>query len=91
MALSTGQLSHSNMTTGQAIALTESCGFWIFVGKVMPLLINKMSRLIIALLPRSKSLLNLLRFTLRDNISSMFYVFLRMMVFCYFDWRIIAL
>ena len=46
------------MTTGQAIALTESYGFWIFVGKVMPLLINKMSRLIIALLPRSKSLLN---------------------------------
>ena len=44
-------------TTGKAIALTKNYGFWIFVGKVMSLLINKMSRLIIALLPRSKSLL----------------------------------
>ena len=44
------QLSHPYMTTGKAIALT----IWTFVGKVMPLLFNKLSRLVIAFLPRSK-------------------------------------
>ena len=47
------QLSHSYMTTVKTIALTR----WIFVGKVMPLLFNMLSRLIIAFLPRSKHLL----------------------------------
>ena len=46
------QLSHSNMTTGKTIALTR----WAFVGKVMSLLLNTLSRFIIALLPRSKRL-----------------------------------
>ena len=44
------QLSHPHMTTGETIALTR----WTFVGKVMSLLFNKLSRLVIAFLPRSK-------------------------------------
>ena len=44
------QLSHPYMTTGKAIALTK----WTFVGKVMSLLFNMLSRLVIAFLPRSK-------------------------------------
>ena len=47
------QLSHPYMTTGKTIALTR----WIFVGKVMSLLSNMLSRLVIAFLPRSKHLL----------------------------------
>ena len=47
------QLSHPYMTTGKAIALTR----WTFVGKVMSLLFNMLSRLVIAFLPRSKCLL----------------------------------
>ena len=47
------QLSHPYMTTGKTIALTR----WIFVGKVMSLLFNMLSRFIIAFLPRSKHLL----------------------------------
>ena len=47
------QLSHPYMTTGKAIPLTR----WTFVGKVMSLLFNMLSRLVIAFLPRSKHLL----------------------------------
>ena len=47
------QLSHLYMTTGKAIALTRQT----FVGKVMPLLFNMLSRLVISFLPRSKRLL----------------------------------
>ena len=47
------QLSHPYMTTGKNIALTR----WTFVGKVMSLLFNMLSRLVITLLPRSKHLL----------------------------------
>ena len=47
------QLSHPYMTTGKTIALTR----WTFVGKVMPLLFNMLSRLVIIFLPRSKCLL----------------------------------
>ena len=47
------QLSHPYMTTGKTIALTG----WTFVSKVMSLLFNMLSRLIIAFLPRSKHLL----------------------------------
>ena len=46
------QLSHPCMTTGKTIALTR----WIFVGKVMSLLFNMLSRFVIAFLPRSKPL-----------------------------------
>ena len=45
------QLSHSYMTTGKTIALIR----WIFVGKVMSLLFNMLSRLVITFLPRSVS------------------------------------
>ena len=48
-----GQLSHLYMTTGKTIALTR----WNFVGKVMSLLFNMLSRLVITFLPRSKRLL----------------------------------
>ena len=52
-AFFTIQLSHPYMTTGKTIALTR----WIFVGKVMSLLLNMLSRLVITFLPRSKRLL----------------------------------
>ena len=48
------QLSHPYMTTGKTIALTRC----IFVGKVMSLLFNMLSRFVIAFLPRSKRLLH---------------------------------
>ena len=48
-----GQLSHPYMTTGKTIALTR----WTFVGKVMSLFFNMLSRLVITFLPRSKHLL----------------------------------
>ena len=47
------QLSHPYMTTGKTIALIR----WTFVGKVMSLLFNMLSRFVIAFLPRSKRLL----------------------------------
>ena len=49
----TVQLSHPYMTTGKTIALTR----WTFAGKVMSLLLNMLSRLVITFLPRSKHLL----------------------------------
>ena len=52
-AFFTVQLSHLYMTTGKIIALTKRT----FVGKVMSLLLNMLSRLVITFLPRSKHLL----------------------------------
>ena len=52
-AFFTAQLSHPYMTTGKTTALTRR----IFVGKVMSLLLNMLSRLVITFLPRSKHLL----------------------------------
>ena len=52
-AFFTVQLSHSYMTTGKTIAFTR----WTFVGKVMSLLFNMLSRLVITFLQRSKHLL----------------------------------
>ena len=52
-AFFTVQLSHPYMTTGKTIALTR----WTFVGKVMSLFLNMLSRLVITFLPRSKCLL----------------------------------
>ena len=52
-AFFTVQFSYPYMTTGETIALTR----WTFVGKVMSLLFNMLSRLVITLLPRSKCLL----------------------------------
>ena len=47
------QLSHPYMTTGKTIPLTR----WTFIGKVMSLLFNMLSRLVITFLPKSKRLL----------------------------------
>ena len=47
------QLSHPYMTTGKTIALNR----WTFVGKVMSLLFNKLSKLVMTFLPRNKRLL----------------------------------
>ena len=52
-AFFTVQLSHPYMTTGKTIALTR----WTFVGKIMSLLFNMLSRLAVTFLPRSKRLL----------------------------------
>ena len=46
------QLSHPYMTTGKTIAVTR----WTFVGKVLSLLFNMLSRFVIAFIPRSKCL-----------------------------------
>ena len=48
------QLSHPYMTTRKTIALTR----WTFVGKLMSLFLNMLSRLVITFLPRSKSFFN---------------------------------
>ena len=53
LAFFTVQLSHPYMTTGKTITLAR----WTFVGKVMSLFFNMLSRLLIAFLPRSKHLL----------------------------------
>ena len=53
LAFFTVQLSHPYMTTGKTIALTGRT----FVGKVISLLFNRLSRLVITFLPRSKCLL----------------------------------
>ena len=47
------QLSHPYMTTGKTMSLTR----WTFISKLMSLLFNRLSRLVIAFLPRSKCLL----------------------------------
>ena len=52
-AFFTVQVSHPYVTTGKTIALTR----WTFVGKVISLLFNILSRLVITFLPRSKRLL----------------------------------
>ena len=52
-AFFTVQLLHPYMTTGKTIALIR----WTFVGKVMSLLFNMLSRLVITFLPRSKRVL----------------------------------
>ena len=58
------QLSHPYMTTGKTIALTR----WTFVGKVMSLLFNMLSTLVITFLPRSKHPLISFNFTVSPSI-----------------------
>ena len=66
------QLSKLYMTTGKVIALTR----WIFVGKVMSLLFNMLSRLVIIFLPRSKCLLiSWLRLPSADIVHHCFHCF----------------
>ena len=59
------QLSYPHMTTGKTIALTRQTS----VGKVMSLLFNMMSRLVIAFLPRSKTSYQLLSLKIGDTLS----------------------
>ena len=66
LAFFTVQLSHPYMITGKAIALTR----WTFVGKVMSLVFNMLSRLVITVLPRSKSLLIKIPFLGIDKLIS---------------------
>jgi len=71
-AFFTIQLSHPYVTTGKTIALTR----WTFVGKVMSLLLNMLSRLVITFLPRSKRLLiSWLQAPLHIHISPHFWIF----------------
>ena len=56
-AFFTVHLSHSYMTTGKSRALTRWKIWHYFVGKVMSLLLNMLSRLVITFLPKSKHLL----------------------------------
>ena len=51
------KLSHPYMTTGKTMALTMNYKLQTFIGKVMPLLFNTLSRFVIAFLPKSKFLL----------------------------------
>ena len=62
-AFFTVQLSHPYMTTGRTIALTRRT----FVGKVMSLLFNMLSRLVITFLPKSKHLLILTPWLILEN------------------------
>ena len=64
-AFFTVQLSHPYMTTGKTTVLTR----WTFVGKVMSLLLNMLSRLVITFLPRSKCLLISFKLNLNLNIN----------------------
>ena len=70
-AFFTVQLSHPYMTTGKTIALTR----WTFVGKVMSLLFNMLSRLVITFLPRSKHLLILIFTTIVQYKKQVCYVY----------------
>ena len=60
------QLSHPSMTTGKTIALP----LWTSVGKVMSLLFNMLSRLVIAFLPRSKHLNFMAAVTVHSNFGA---------------------
>ena len=87
-AFFTVQLSHPYMTTGKTIALTR----WSFAGKVMSLLFNMLSRLVITFLPRSKNLLisrlqspsAVILEPLKNKISHCFHCFLCFPI--YFPW-----
>ena len=61
----TVQLSHPYMNTGKTIALTR----WTFVGKVMSLLFNMLSRLVITFLPKSKRLFRCRYFHFTLNVA----------------------
>ena len=53
-AFFTAQLSHLYVTTGKTIALTIALTIWTFVGKVMSLLFNMVSRFVMVFFPKSK-------------------------------------
>ena len=66
------QLSHPYMTAGKTIALTR----WTFVDKVMSLLLNMLSRLVITFLPRSKPLNFMAAITICSNfgVFALYYI-----------------
>ena len=66
-AFFTIQLSHPHMTTGKTIALTR----WIFVGKVISLLLNMLSRLVITFLSRSKHILGCVIHLIEDQLRGL--------------------
>ena len=66
LAFFTVQLSHPYMTTGKTIDLTR----WTFVGKVIALLFNILSRLVINFLPRSKHLQMQAQMTINPYVES---------------------
>ena len=83
------RLSHPYMTTGKTIALTR----WTFVGKVMSLLFNMLSRLVIVFLPRSKHLLIswlqspfVVIFRAQENSLSLFPLFPHLFAMKWWDW-----
>ena len=89
-AFFTVQLSHQYMTTGKTIAMTR----WTFVDKVMSLLFNMLSRLVIAFLPRSKRLLiswlqspSAMIFGAQENkVCHLFPLFPHLFVMKWWDW-----
>ena len=83
------QLSHPYMTTGKTIALTRQT----FVGKVMSLLLNILSRLVIAFLPRSRRLSiswpqspSAVIFRAQENKDYHFLLFPRLFTMKWWDW-----
>ena len=64
------QLSHPYVTTGKTIGLA----MWTFVGKVMSLLFNMLSRFVIAFLPRSKCLNFMAAVTVRSDFEGLTHV-----------------
>ena len=89
LAFFTVQFSHPYMTTGKTIALMR----WTFVGKVMSLLFNMLSRLIIPFLPRSKCLLihacnhHLQWFGAQKNSQPLFPLFPHLFPMKWWDWK----
>ena len=77
------QLSHPYMTVGKTITLTV----WTFVGKVMPLLLNTLSRFVTAFLPRSKHLNFMAAVTVHSDFgaqeSKIYLCFHFFLLFCY--------
>ena len=78
------QLSHLYMTTGKTIALTR----WIFADKVMSLIFNMLSSLVITFLPRSKCLCSL---TLENRTFNAKFWFLEMMLTANINWWDVSL
>ena len=77
------QLSHPYMTSGKIIALST----WTFVGKVMSLLFNMLSRLVIAFLPRSKHLLISSAVILESLQNKVCHCFCFLIYLKWWDWR----
>ena len=82
-AFFTVQLSHPYMITGKTTALTR----WTFVGRVMSLLFNMLSRLVITFLPRRKRLLISLLQSSVDSLNFLLFFFLALEGYLFCRWR----